>query len=78
MRLETQRKRLTIFFSDIKGFTELSEEMEPEGLTELLNNYFNEMSQIALKYGGTIDRNFTVAEMQEELGEYFSFTFVAI
>jgi class 3 adenylate cyclase len=30
--------------------------MEPEGLTELLNTYFNEMSQIALKYGGTIDK----------------------
>ncbi len=56
VRLETQRKKLTIFFSDIKGFTELSEEMEPEGLTELLNTYFNEMSQIALKYGGTIDK----------------------
>ncbi len=56
VRLETQRKRLTIFFSDIKGFTELSEEMEPEGLTDLLNSYFNEMSQIALKYGGTIDK----------------------
>lgn len=56
VRLETQRKKLTIFFSDIKGFTELSEEMEPEGLTELLNSYFNEMSQIALKYGGTIDK----------------------
>lgn len=56
VRLETQRKKLTIFFSDIKGFTELAEEMEPEALTELLNNYFNEMSQIALKYGGTIDK----------------------
>ena len=56
VRLETQRKKLTIFFSDIKGFTELAEEMEPESLTELLNNYFNEMSQIALKYGGTIDK----------------------
>lgn len=56
VRLETQRKKLTIFFSDIKGFTELAEEMEPEGLTELLNSYFNEMSQIALKYGGTIDK----------------------
>lgn len=56
VRLETQRKKLTIFFSDIKGFTELAEEMEPEGLTELLNNYFNEMAQIALKYGGTIDK----------------------
>ncbi|MCP5161697.1 MAG: adenylate cyclase [Hahellaceae bacterium] len=56
VRLETQRKKLTVFFSDIKGFTELSEEIEPESLTEILNNYFNEMSQIALKYGGTIDK----------------------
>lgn len=56
VRLETQRKKLGVFFSDIKGFTELSEEMEPEALTELLNHYFNEMSEIALKYGGTIDK----------------------
>lgn len=56
VRLETQRKKLAVFFSDIKGFTELAEEMEAESLTEILNNYFNEMSQIALKYGGTIDK----------------------
>ncbi|EON92335.1 adenylate/guanylate cyclase [Marinobacter lipolyticus SM19] len=56
VRLETQRKKLAIFFSDIKGFTELSEEMEPEALTELLNHYFNGMSEVALKYGGTIDK----------------------
>ncbi len=54
--LETQRKKLVVFFSDIKGFTDLSEEMEPESLTEILNSYFTEMSQIALKYGGTIDK----------------------
>ena len=56
VRLETQRKNLVIFFSDIKGFTELSEEMAPEALTELLNHYFNEMSEVALRYGGTIDK----------------------
>lgn len=56
VRLETQRKKLAVFFSDIKGFTDLAEEMEAESLTEILNNYFNEMSQIALKYGGTIDK----------------------
>ncbi|MFC4258885.1 adenylate/guanylate cyclase domain-containing protein [Marinobacter lacisalsi] len=56
VRLETRRKKLSVFFSDIKGFTDLSEEMEPEALTELLNNYFNEMSEVALKYGGTIDK----------------------
>jgi class 3 adenylate cyclase len=56
VRLETQRKKLAVFFSDIKGFTELAEEMEPEALTELLNHYFNEMSEVALRYGGTIDK----------------------
>ena len=56
VRLETQRKKLTVFFSEIRGFTELTEEMEAEALTELLNNYLNEMSKIALKYGGTIDK----------------------
>ncbi|XOZ34394.1 adenylate/guanylate cyclase domain-containing protein [Halomonadaceae bacterium KBTZ08] len=56
VQLETQRKKLAVFFSDIRGFTELSEEMEPEGLTDLLNTYFTEMSQIALRYGGTIDK----------------------
>ncbi|WP_286788682.1 MULTISPECIES: adenylate/guanylate cyclase domain-containing protein [unclassified Pseudomonas] len=54
--LETQRKKLTVFFSDIKGFTELSEELEAEALTDMLNNYLNEMSKIAIKYGGTIDK----------------------
>ncbi len=56
VRLETQRKKLTVFFSDIRGFTELAEELEAEALTDLLNNYLNEMSKIALKYGGTIDK----------------------
>lgn len=56
VRLETQRKKLTVFFSDIKGFTELSEELEAEALTDLLNSYLNEMSKICLKYGGTIDK----------------------
>lgn len=56
VRLETQRKKLTVFFSDIKGFTELSEELEAESLTDLLNTYLNEMAKLALKYGGTIDK----------------------
>lgn len=56
VRLETQRKKLTVFFSDIKGFTELAEELEAESLTDLLNTYLNEMSKICLKYGGTIDK----------------------
>jgi class 3 adenylate cyclase len=56
VKLETQRKKLVVFFSDIKGFTSLSEQLESEALTELLNNYLTEMTNIALKYGGTIDK----------------------
>lgn len=54
--LETRRKKLTVFFSDIRGFTELAEEMEAEALTDLLNSYLNEMAHIALQHGGTIDK----------------------
>ncbi|TIH19372.1 hypothetical protein D0S45_03440 [Marinifilum sp. JC120] len=51
-----KRKKLTIFFSDIVGFTSTTERMEPEDMTALLNNYLDRMSSIALKHGGTIDK----------------------
>jgi adenylate cyclase len=54
--IQTQRKKLTIFFSDIKDFTQASQDLEPEDLTALLNEYFTEMSRIALEYGATIDK----------------------
>ena len=54
--LHTQRKKLTIFFSDVKDFTALTESLQPEALTELINDYFTAMSAIALKHGGTIDK----------------------
>ena len=56
VKIEAYRKKLTVFFSDIKGFTELTDRLEPEELSSLLNSYLNEMSKIALKYGGTIDK----------------------
>jgi class 3 adenylate cyclase len=52
----TERKRITVFFSDIVGFTELSEELEAETLAELLNNYLSEMSKVANRYNGTVDK----------------------
>ena len=52
----SQRKKLTIFFSDIVGFTDITEHLESEELTSLINFYLNEMSMITLKYGGTIDK----------------------
>jgi|GEM_PF-1299749 class 3 adenylate cyclase len=56
VKLGARRKKLTIFFSDIKGFTTISEEMESEDLTKMLNSYLNEMAKIALDFGGTIDK----------------------
>ncbi|MCC7517381.1 MAG: hypothetical protein IT470_08600 [Pseudomonadales bacterium] len=56
VRVETRRKKLTVFFSDIKGFTEMTDSLESEVLSSLLNNYLDEMAQIALKHGGTIDK----------------------
>jgi len=51
-----QRKKLTILFSDIAGFTETTDMLESEELTSLLNQYLREMSSIALEYGATIDK----------------------
>jgi adenylate cyclase len=54
--IATERKKLTIFFSDIKDFTAISERLQPEDLTALLNEYFTEMSNIALHHGATVDK----------------------
>ena len=54
--IHTERKKLTIFFSDIKDFTATTERLQPEQITSLLNEYFTEMSNIALGHGGTIDK----------------------
>jgi class 3 adenylate cyclase/AmiR/NasT family two-component response regulator len=56
VKVTSQRKKLTIFFSDIVGFTETTDNLEAEELSNLLNHYLTEMSEIALKYGGTIDK----------------------
>ena len=53
--VKSNRKKLTVF-SDIVNFTDISDELESEEMTNLLNFYLNEMSQIALKFGGTIDK----------------------
>ncbi len=50
------RKNLTVFFSDIEGFTDICDGMEPERLALLINTYLSEMSNIAIEHGGTIDK----------------------
>ncbi|HEX5777786.1 MAG TPA: adenylate/guanylate cyclase domain-containing protein, partial [Xanthobacteraceae bacterium] len=54
--IATERKKLTIFFSDIENFTATAERLQPEDLTALLNEYFTEMSAIALRHGATVDK----------------------
>ena len=49
-------QRRVEYFSDIQGFTELTDRVESEVLTSALNKYLNEMSKIALDHGGTIDK----------------------
>jgi adenylate cyclase len=54
--ITTERKKLTIFFSDIENFTGTTERLQPEDLTALLNEYLTEMSTIALAHGATVDK----------------------
>ena len=56
VEIASNRKKLTIFFSDIVGFTETTENLDSEELTSTLNRYLNEMAGIALKYGATLDK----------------------
>src|SRR5215831_421560 len=55
-RVTAKRKKLTIFFSDISNFTETTDSLESEEVTNLLNQYLTEMSKIAVSYGATIDK----------------------
>lgn len=56
LRLGGERRRISIYFSDVQGFTSISENLDPASLTSLLNDYLSEMSDIILQSGGTIDK----------------------
>ena len=56
VEIATERKKLTIFFSDVVDFTATAERMQPEELTALLNEYLTEMSSIAAAHGGTVNK----------------------
>ncbi len=56
VEIASNRKKLTVFFSDIADFTATTDDLESEELTGLLNHYLTEMSKIALEHGATIDK----------------------
>jgi class 3 adenylate cyclase len=56
VEIASNRKKLTIFFSDVVNFTETTDKLESEDLTHILNRYLTEMTNIALAHGATIDK----------------------
>jgi class 3 adenylate cyclase/PAS domain-containing protein len=56
VQIASKRKKLTVFFSDIAAFTETTDNLESEELTNVLNHYLTEMAAIALEHGATIDK----------------------
>jgi adenylate cyclase len=56
VKIVSNRKKLTVFFSDIADFTSTTDDLESEELTTLVNHYLTEMSVIALAHGATIDK----------------------
>jgi adenylate cyclase len=56
LNLTGKRVRVTIFYSDIRGFTAMSEKMTPEQIYGALNEYFEEMCALVFAYGGYVDK----------------------
>jgi adenylate cyclase len=56
VRLGGESRELTVLFSDIRGFTSISERMGPEDLVQVLNQFFTPMTRLVLDHGGTLDK----------------------
>lgn len=56
LKLGGERRRMSVLFSDIRGFTTISEGMTPDTLVHILNIYLNRMTDIVFKHGGVLDK----------------------
>ncbi|MBU1577337.1 MAG: AAA family ATPase, partial [Candidatus Edwardsbacteria bacterium] len=56
VKVEGERRQVTVLFGDLSGFTAMSETMDPEQVVEVVNQYFDTMVEIASRYGGHIDK----------------------
>ncbi|MBI5237184.1 MAG: adenylate/guanylate cyclase domain-containing protein [Deltaproteobacteria bacterium] len=56
IRLGGERRNVTVFFADIRGFTSLSRSMMPEQTVEILNRYFTMITEIIFRFEGTVDK----------------------
>jgi adenylate cyclase len=56
LKLGGERREVTVFFSDVRGFTTISESLPPEKLVELMNDYLSPMTSLVLKSGGVLDK----------------------
>ncbi len=56
LRLGGERRRMSVLFSDIRGFTTISEGLDPEGLVQMLNIYLHQMTEIVFTHQGVLDK----------------------
>jgi len=56
LRLGGQRRELTVLFTDLAGFTSVSEKLAPETVADLINLYLNEVTEVIMRHGGTVDK----------------------